>query len=53
MKSLANTLSWNPRDLEAARFRTGIKILVFFSNKRVNFKLQSRGRGNRESQKQT
>lgn len=33
MKSLPNILTWNPRDLEAARFRIGIKILGFFSNK--------------------
>lgn len=40
MKSLQNILAWNPRDLEAVRFRTGIKILGFFSNIRVNSKLQ-------------
>lgn len=39
-----------PRYLEAARFRTGIKILGFFSKKRVNLKLQGgggKGRGGR------
>lgn len=40
MKSLPNILAWNSRDLEAVRFQTGIKILGFFSNKRVNLKLQ-------------
>lgn len=33
MKSLPNILTWNPRDLEAARFRTGMKVVGFFSNK--------------------
>lgn len=42
MKSLPSVLTWNPRDLEAARFRTGIKILGFFSNRRVNLKLQKK-----------